>query len=102
MPTALICVLGSRMVRLPRFGPPAFLMAVTTSPAVTEPNNLPESAAVFTGSETGPSASIADLISLACSRSRTVLVSRARRDLIGFFLFAPRRDDSQGARGEEV
>ena len=45
-----MCVLGSRTIRLSRFGPPAFLIAATTSPAVTEPNNFPESAAVFTGS----------------------------------------------------
>src|SRR5271166_4227678 len=74
-----MCVSGSRTTRLSRFGPPAFLIAATTSPAVTEPNNLPESPAAFTGSVTGPSASIADLISLACSRSRTILVSRPRR-----------------------
>src|SRR5271155_4125407 len=65
--------LGKRTMRLSRFGPPAFLIAVTMSPDVTEPNSLPESPAVFTGSATAPSASIAVLLSLACSRSRTCL-----------------------------
>ena len=36
--------LGSCTVRLSRLGPPAFLMAPTTSAAVTEPNSLPLSA----------------------------------------------------------
>src|SRR5271156_3799668 len=71
--------LGKRTMRLSRFGPPAFLIAVTMAPGVTEPNSLPESPAVFTGSATEPSALIAVLISLACSRSRTCLESRARR-----------------------
>src|SRR5271155_1056835 len=74
-----MCPLGNRTTRLSRLGPPAFRIAVTTAPGVTEPNNLPESPAVFTGSATEPSALITVLISLACSRSRTCLESRARR-----------------------
>src|SRR3984885_10616555 len=79
LPTALMCPLGNRTTRLSRLGPPAFRIAVTTAPGVTEPNSLPESPAVFTGSATEPSALIAVLISLACSRSRPCLESRARR-----------------------
>ncbi len=100
VPTALMCVLGSRTIRLSRFGPPAFLMAATTSAAVTEPNNFPESAEVFTGSAIGPSASIAALISLACSRSRTLLVSRARRISSACFWLRARRR-SPGRAGAE-
>ena len=44
VPTDLMCALGNCTVRLSRFGPPAFLMAATTSAPVTEPNSLPLSA----------------------------------------------------------
>lgn len=81
-----------------RLGPPAFLIAATTSPAVTEPNSFPESPAVFTGSVTGPSASIAVLSSLAWSRSRTALVSRARRMSSACFC-APREATIAKPRG---
>ena len=36
-----MCALGNCTVRLSRFGPPAFLIAPTTSAAVIEPNSLP-------------------------------------------------------------
>ena len=75
----LMCTWGICTVRLSTFGPPAFLIADTTSAAVIEPNNFPEPPAVRAGNDTVPRPSIAVLSSLAWSRSRTVLASRARR-----------------------
>src|SRR3984957_1193707 len=92
--------LGKRTMRLSRFGPPAFLIAVTMSPDVTEPNSLPESPEVLTGSATAPSASIAVLISLACSRSRTCLESRARR-MSSTCFWAPRDATIARPRGSK-
>src|SRR6202035_6152854 len=90
--------LGSRTTRLSRLGPPSLRIAVTTAPAVTEPNSLPESPAVFTASATAPRPSIAVLSSLACPRSRTDLVSRARRMSSACFC-APREATIARPRG---
>src|ERR1700751_3282474 len=92
--------LGKRTMRLSRLGPPAFLMAVTMSPEVTEPNSLPESPAVFTASATAPRPSSAVLISLACSRSRTCLDSRARR-ISSTCFWAPRDATIARPRGSK-
>ena len=97
-----MCALGSWTVRLSRFGPPAFLIAVTTSAAVTEPNSLPVSPAALTDSSTGAEALDRGLELVGVLETLHALDLAGPTDLVGLALRAARRDDRQSARQQEV
>ena len=98
-----MCALGSWTVRLSRFGPPAFLIARDD---VAGRDRAEQLAGVgrrpSPPARRCPSASSAALISLACSRPRTVLISRARRMSSACRCGAAGGDDRQSARQQVV
>ena len=102
VPTDLMCALGSWTVRLSRFGPPAFLIAATTSAAVTEPNSLPVSRGRLHGQRHRAEALERGLQLVGVLEAAHGLDLAGPTNLLGLALGAAGRHDGQSARQQVV